>query len=157
MIMKKIILFILLLIAALHAEAQCTQPYKAFNQFANDTTAFLRYNFKTRADCYKGKTVADVLKDLQLTPQSFVTLPSTRVNKYEGISIHVDNSTILERLQNPSKAMKKTQEIYIYWPDLMDGTSLTTLRRTYDNGGAWIQQYYDFFKNMVVGEVKYYK
>lgn len=39
----------------------------------------------------------------------------------------------------------------------MDDTEKTKLRRTYDNGGAWIQQYYDFFKNMVVGEVKYYK
>ena len=155
MIMKKMLLFILLLIAALYAEAQCTQPYKAFNQFANDTTAFLRYNFSTRADCYKGKTVADVLRDLQLTPQSFVTLPSTRVNKYEGISIHVDNSTILERLQNPSKAMKKTQEIYIYWPDLMDDTEKTKLIRKYKDTDAWVQEYYDFFKNMIVGEVQY--
>ncbi|MFV0312391.1 MAG: hypothetical protein ACK5KN_12185 [Dysgonomonas sp.] len=152
--MKKILLFILLLMAALYAEAQCTQPYKAFNQFANDTTAFLRYNFSTRADCYKGKTVADVLKDLQLTPRRFTTLSTTRVNKYEGIYIYVDNTTRLDILQNPGR---KTQEIYIYWPDLMDDTSLKTLRRTYDNGGAWIQQYYDFFKNMVVGEVKYYK
>ncbi len=23
--------------------------------------------------------------------------------------------------------------------------------------GVWNQQYYDFFKNMIVGEVKYYK
>ncbi len=138
--------------AALYAEAQCTQPYKAFNQFANDTTAFLQYNFSTRADCYKGKTVANVLKDLQLTPKRFITKSSTRVNKYAGIRIYVSNTTALDMLQNPGR---KTQYIYIYWPDLMDDTEVIKLRRTYDNGGAWIQQYYDFFKNMVVGEVKY--
>ncbi|WP_291124923.1 hypothetical protein, partial [Dysgonomonas sp. UBA7698] len=143
--MKKILLFILLLTATLYADAQCTQPYKAFNQFANDTTAFLRYNFKTRADCYKGKKVADVLKDLQLTPKMFISEPSTRVNKYAGICIYVSNTTMLDILQYPGR---KTQSIYIYWPDLMDDTEKTKLRRTYDNGGAWIQQYYDFFKNM---------
>lgn len=110
MIMKKILLFILLLTAALYAEAQCTQPYKAFNQFANDTTAFLQYNFSTRADCYKGKTVADVLKDLQLTPKMFISEPSTRVNKYAGISIYVSNTTLLDILQYPGR---KTQCIYI--------------------------------------------
>ena len=108
--MKKMLLFILLLTAALYAEAQCTQPYKAFNQFANDTTAFLRYNFKTRADCYKGKTVADVLKDLQLTPKRFVPLSSTRVNKYRGIYIYVDNTTAYDILRD---ARPKTQDIYI--------------------------------------------
>jgi hypothetical protein len=152
--MKKILLFILLVTAALYVEAQCNQPYRAFSTFANDTTAFLQYNFSARADCYKGKTVADVLKDLQLTPKIFIPKSSTRVNKYAGISIYVDNTTILDILRDPGR---KTQYIYIYWPDLMDDTNMITLRRTYDNGGVWIQQYYDFFKNMVVGEVKYYK
>ena len=133
---------------------ECELPYKPFKEFNSDTTAFLRYNFKDRAICYRGKKVSQLLKDLQLTPRRFTTLSSTRVNKYEGIFIYVDNTTIHDVLQNPGR---KTQKIYIYWPDLMDSTELTKLRRTYDNGGAWIQQYYDFFKNMVVGEVKYYK
>lgn len=150
--MKKILLFILLLTATLYADAQCTQPYKAFNQFANDTTAFLRYNFKTRADCYKGKTVADVLKDLQLTPKMFISKSSTRVNKYAGIRIYVSNTTLLDILQNPGR---KTQDIYIYWPDLMDSTEVTRLIRKYKDTDVWVQEYYDFFKNMIVGEVKY--
>ncbi|SBW03427.1 exported hypothetical protein [uncultured Dysgonomonas sp.] len=150
--MKKILLFVLLLMAILYADAQCTQPYKSFNQFANDTTAFLRYNFKTRADCYKGKTVADVLKDLQLTPKMFISKSSTRVNKYAGIRIYVSNTTLLDILQNPGR---KTQDIYIYWPDLMDSTEVTRLIRKYKDTDVWVQEYYDFFKNMIVGEVKY--
>ncbi len=136
--------------AVLYADAQCTQPYKAFNQFANDTTAFLRYNFKTRADCYKGKTVADVLKDLQLTPKMFISKSSTRVNKYAGICI--SNTTMLDILQDPGR---KTQSIYMYCTDFMYDTEKSKLRRTYDNGGVWIQPYYDFFKNRIVGEVEY--
>ncbi|SBW03411.1 exported hypothetical protein [uncultured Dysgonomonas sp.] len=150
--MKKLTILILLVTASIASKSQSDLPYKALSAFSNDTTAFLRYNFKTRADCYKGKKVADVLKDLQLTPKMFISEPSTRVNKYAGICIYVSNTTMLDILQYPGR---KTQSIYIYWPDLMDDTEKTKLRRTYDNGGAWIQQYYDFFKNMIVGEVKY--
>ena len=150
--MKKLTILILLVTASIASKSQSDLPYKALSAFSNDTTAFLRYNFKTRADCYKGKKVADVLRDLQLTPKMFISEPSTRVNKYAGICIYVSNTTMLDILQYPGR---KTQSIYIYWPDLMDDTEKTKLRRTYDNGGAWIQQYYDFFKNMIVGEVKY--
>jgi hypothetical protein len=39
----------------------------------------------------------------------------------------------------------------------MDSTELTKLIRKYKDTDAWVQEYYDFFKNMIVGEVKYYK
>ena len=45
--------------------------------------------------------------------------------------------------------------IYIYWPDLMDSTEVTRLIRKYKDTDVWVQEYYDFFKNMIVGEVKY--
>ena len=109
--MKKAIFFIVFIVITVAAKAQCNQPYKSFDQFRNDTTAFLRYNFKTRADCYKGKTVAYVLKDLQLKPKSYITLYSTKTDKYEGICIYVDNSLANSRIQNPRK---KNQYIYIY-------------------------------------------
>ncbi len=89
--MKKILLFILLSVSILCAGAQCTKPYKAFAEFNKDITAFLSYNFKERADCYKGKTVADVLKDMELKPAEFVPLSSTYVDKYRGIFIYVNN------------------------------------------------------------------
>ena len=108
--MKKLTILILLVTASIASKSQSDLPYKALSAFSNDTTAFLRYNFKTRADCYKGKTVADVLKDLQLTPKMFISKSSTRVNKYAGIRIYVSNTTLLDILQNPGR---KTQDIYI--------------------------------------------
>lgn len=63
-IMKKIILISLGILFTLGASAQCNKPYRAFSTFAKDTTAFLRYNFKERTDCYKGKTVAYTLNEL---------------------------------------------------------------------------------------------
>jgi hypothetical protein len=154
--MKKLLLIILFSMAGLYAGAQCTEPYRPFSEFANDTTAFLRYNFNTRSACYAGKTVAEVLKDLQLSPKRFVPKSSTRVNKYAGICIYLDSTSFYDVAQNPGR---KTQIIYIYWPDLMDSREVTILIRTAykDYGDTWIPQYYDFFKDIIVGEVKYYK
>ena len=120
---------------------ECELPYKPFKEFNNDTTAFLRYNFKDRAICYRGKKVSQLLKDLQLKPTRYLPISSTLVNKYRGISIYVNEN----------------HSIYIYWPDLMDSTGEVKLGRKYKDTDAWVQEYYDFFKNMIVGEVIYYK
>lgn len=37
----------------------------------------------------------------------------------------------------------------------MDSTEVTRLIRKYKDTDVWVQEYYDFFKNMIVGEVKY--
>ncbi len=145
--MRRIILFIVFIVITVAAKAQCNQPYKSFDQFRNDTTAFLRYNFKTRADCYKGKTVAYVLKDLQLRPKSYVALYSTKTNKYRGICIFMDDKGYID-------AKTKNQYIYIYWKGLLDDEGVVKLGRTYDSD-IWVQQHYDFFKDNIVGEIIY--
>ncbi len=150
--MKRIILFIVFIVITVAAKTQCNHPYKSFDQFRNDTTAFLRYNFKTRADCYKGKTVAYVLKDLQLKPKSFMTLSSIKTDRYEGICVYIDNTNSSERISN---SKKRNQYIYIYWPNLMSFTEALNLKRTYDSD-VWVPKHYDFFKNNIVGEVAYY-
>lgn len=147
--MKKLILLSILILSTMGLAAQCNQPYRAFSTFANDTTAFLRYNFKARADCYKGKTVEYLLKDLQLKPIAIMVSYSTSVGKYDGICIFVDNSK-----WNIANS-QKDQYIYIYWSDLLDNANVIKMGKNYK--GVWNQQYYDFFKNMIVGEVKYYK
>ena len=87
---------------------------------------------------------------LRMYPKMFISKSSTRVNKYAGICI--SNTTMLDILQDPGR---KTQSIYMYCTDFMYDTEKSKLRRTYDNGGVWIQPYYDFFKNRIVGEVEY--
>ena len=53
-------------------KAQCTLPYTALATFNKDTTAYLKYNFTDRADCYKGKTFEEVVTDLKIPIASFV-------------------------------------------------------------------------------------
>ena len=71
MIMRKIILLLLLIITSLSAKTQCNLPYKPLSAFGTDTVAFMTYNFKERADCYKGKTLKEIAKDLQIPIKDF--------------------------------------------------------------------------------------
>ncbi|MDR2148658.1 MAG: hypothetical protein LBE91_19630 [Tannerella sp.] len=70
--MKKIILLSLFVAMAATVKSQADLPYKPLSSFKNDkvfnndTVAYLVYNFKTRADFYKGKTVDEVLKDIRV-------------------------------------------------------------------------------------------
>ncbi|MFV0539296.1 MAG: hypothetical protein ACK5M3_18295 [Dysgonomonas sp.] len=64
--MKKLIILSVLLFIVMGSSAQCNLPYKPLSEFGNDTTAFVLYNFMDRADQYKGKTLKEVEKDLQI-------------------------------------------------------------------------------------------
>lgn len=151
--MKKTTLLISLWIVLLsNIDLAAQSPYKPFSMFANDTTAFLRYNFNERADQYKGKKVSDVLRDLQIQPKAFVSISSIYLGKYKGITIYIDNP-----LDQKGEFTDKARRIYIYWPTLSsEREKLIKLIRAYDNE-VWVQQHYDFFKDMIVGKVEYYR
>jgi hypothetical protein len=70
--MKRLILaFSLLFTFGYCAKAQCGLPYRPLTDFDSDTTAFMLYNFMDRADCYKGKTVADVIAEQGMPVKNF--------------------------------------------------------------------------------------
>ena len=88
--MKKFILISVILGFSLLAKAQCTLPYKSLAAFNNDTTAFVKYNFSDRAACYVGKTLKDVMQDLGIPIQSFITSTLGRNGfLYEGMYIYI--------------------------------------------------------------------
>ena len=96
--MKKLILLSVILGFSLLAKAQCTLPYKSLAQFNNDTTAFVKYNFSDRAACYVGKTLKDVIQDLGIPIESFLTITRGRdAAFYKGIYIYIyPYSTIMQ-------------------------------------------------------------
>ena len=88
--MKKIILISALIGFSFLVKAQCTLPYKSLAAFNNDTTAFVKYNFSDRAACYVGKTLKDVMQDLGIPIQSFLTSTLGRNGTlYEGMYIYI--------------------------------------------------------------------
>ena len=96
--MRKLILISLWIGFSFLAKAQCTLPYKSLAAFNNDTTAFVKYNFSYRAACYVGKTLKDVMQDLGIPIQSFLTITKGRnATLYKGIYIYVyPYSTVMQ-------------------------------------------------------------
>ena len=66
----KTIKFILTVFAiaciCIQTQAQNELPYRSLKLFKQDTLRYLDYNFTIRADQYTGKTVGDLIKDLDL-------------------------------------------------------------------------------------------
>ncbi|MDP4272101.1 MAG: hypothetical protein Q8909_18560 [Bacteroidota bacterium] len=88
--MKKVLLVFLLIHMSLVSKAQCTLPYKTLSQFNNDTTAFIKYNFSTRASCYEGKSLDVLLNDLKI-PVKWVlpTEDAQRFDIYDGMYLYI--------------------------------------------------------------------
>lgn len=67
--MKKLLLSIIIIASGVSlVKAQSALPYKSLEDFATDTTAFIKYNFVDRKDHYEGKNLEYLLNDLQITP-----------------------------------------------------------------------------------------
>jgi hypothetical protein len=75
-IMKKSALLLVFILACMQGKAQCDLPYRPLSEFGKDTTAFIIYNFMDRAACYKGKTIKEVEKDLQIPINRYVDMLS---------------------------------------------------------------------------------
>ncbi|MFV0539298.1 MAG: hypothetical protein ACK5M3_18305 [Dysgonomonas sp.] len=87
--MKKILLLILFISVSMLGKAQCNLPYRPLLEFEKDTTAFIIYNFMDRKDCYKGKTIKEVTKDLQMPIKHYTTILRGRGTHFIGIYIYI--------------------------------------------------------------------
>ncbi|GHT64569.1 hypothetical protein FACS189451_12230 [Bacteroidia bacterium] len=61
-----ILIGLFLIILSGQAQTQERLPYKTKAMFKTDTLRYLEYNFTERSSLYKGKKIADVLKDIDL-------------------------------------------------------------------------------------------
>ncbi len=86
--MKKISLIIIFIFVTLILKAQSGSPYKPFESFNNDTLAFLEYNFDTRSNFYKGKTVEYIVKDLGLQIKSYEKISTMQGICALALSVH---------------------------------------------------------------------
>lgn len=148
-IMKKLnILFILLLgVLSLKSQAQCNLPYKPLSAFGTDTTAFIIYNFMDRKDCYKDKTIKEVLKDLNLPVKHDVKFLSPRGSFFTGVTIYIyDRNTVIKLWDNE----KDDNAIDIYWEKEINrlDPQYEKVRRS-----DWDKGFYDYIKDMKIKEI----
>ncbi len=147
---KRLILFLIILSAISAINAQRTLPYKSISAFNNDTTAFLRYNFDDRKECYVGKTMSDLINDLGLPLKSFLSLCSSRyVNKYSGVCLYVYPYLKVRSIESIS-GMKSG--VYAIWDVEINSTLLDTVGRT-TNYYIWTSQIYNELKSYKIKEI----
>ena len=146
---KNIIIFTFLAFGYL-AQAQCALPYKPLSSFANDTTAFINYNFSDRAACYVGKTLNDVLQDLQIPLQSFLNLDTwDDYTVYYGLYIYIyPYNTMRYRTQYKNYS----NIIVIRWATNISATDIDSYAdKLYSE--KWTPQIENILKNRVIKDI----
>jgi len=123
-------------------------PYRAFSEFKNDTLVNLVYDFETRSSCYKGKTIGDLLKDLELKPIAFTFTISQILDvgteqKLVAIDLYV-------KQMNPERLSElKDYYITVVFESPFDPLGdFRNLRINY-NPDKWVAQHYEWQREKI--------
>jgi hypothetical protein len=123
--MKKAIVSLIIMSLCYIAHAQCSLSYRTLAQFRNDTTAFINYNFRDRADCYAGKPLSNVLTDLGIPVKSFAnTIFWYKTDIYKGMYLYI-YSYKTQSIRSYNK--NTTNIIYIEWDTPLAVTDIDPL------------------------------
>lgn len=146
--MKKLIFLFISAWAASSLVAQCDLPYKPLSAFGTDTTAFIIYNFMDRKDCYKGKTLKEVTKDLEIPVKHYVRVNLERGAMFSAIYIYIYDDITASRLRDSGKDYNA---IRIFWE-----TPINVLHSDYKRltGVKWDKGGYDHLKDMKIKELE---
>lgn len=110
--MKKIVLIVIFIGISILCKAQCDLPYRPLSECGNDTTTFITYNFLNRADCYKGKTIKEIEKDLRMPIIRYNYFTDSKTGNILGLYIYIYDNKRFMYLS--SKGLNRNG-IKIYW------------------------------------------
>lgn len=141
----------MIIFISLEIKSQCELPYKPLSDFANDTTAFLMYNFRDRAVCYEGKELDDIIADLKMPIKDFMVIGSSfNANNAIGIYIYIYPREVAAKLVDKHK---EPHTIEIIWTeDLSFKEALKESRKKKSDG--WTKRSYKYFKGMQIREIR---
>lgn len=146
--MKKYIIIILLMIFYINGKSQCNLPYRPLTEFGTDTTAFMKYNFKDRAECYKGKTLKEVNKDLQIPIKDFMnTWVFGYTERITGMYIYVHSSDYVRYLMINHK---NYNSVYIEFEEIIEENNYTKKSQK-----GWDTELYNYFKDKKIKRLTY--
>jgi hypothetical protein len=149
--MKKLLFLSLFVLASFTTMAQ-TLPYRSYAEFNGDIGAYLKYNFEDRGNLYQGKTIGDLLKDVELTPIGYS--PTLAELKEDGqtymICIDIYFKNKIKGKFNPLRDDYLTiyLEPYVLWSELEN-------QYKKNEGDKWTQQDYEVIKNKKIKVVLY--
>jgi hypothetical protein len=129
-------------------------PYRPFQSFKNDTIRYLDYNFTLRREQYAGKTVGDLLKDLQLPVLYISDISSQLPFKEEPWGVVSMNLVIQPYRDKNEDWSDDSKDYYIglsFKKPLADRNFIRSLTPARDAGAYlshWTPQVYEKLKNM---------
>lgn len=144
--MRRILLLYLSLLVNLSVSSQTKDSlvYQTITDFCLDTTAFLRYNFVERADCYKGMKFRKLYEELNMKPIMMgvgYTFDDNGQRLFSGIRLYIGFFDNVNRY------------VQIAWkePQPMPREAELLIRK---NGPySWLEQYALLFADNVISSV----
>ena len=132
------------------ANAQCTLSFKSLSDFENDTTAFINYNFSTRAACYAGKTFNTILTDLGIPVKSFLTTSLWYYpDLFNGMYIYIyPYNTVYNRINHSNYS----NIIFIRWGGTLSADDFKSYLDSTDPH-KWNLQIENYLKDFGIQEV----
>ena len=126
--------------------------YRSLKSFHKDTIAYFQYNFIDNQDKYIGKSVDEVLKDLEIPIVHFVPLAPERKNKSNGLSLsYYDKVTNYVKSQNGEKFC----ELIVVFDQDVVYDDLSTIKKKFGDGLT--PELSDYLGKQTVKELELYK
>ena len=137
-----------------YTQAQEQKPYKQAAMFKMDTLQYLEYNYNVvrSAEYYKGKTVGDVLRELEypvlyIVETAFLSGPNMQT-KLAGLSLGI---------RKIGKEPSPLEDYYLYVgfenPPVLDEYREATGTTRDNPNPVFTSQIYDFIKDLKVSHV----
>ncbi|MDR2037861.1 MAG: hypothetical protein LBQ60_08055 [Bacteroidales bacterium] len=158
--MKKIYFILLALIMILSAgqltaqRNRATLPYKPAEMFHGDTASYLEYNYQIRNVQYKGRTVGDILKELEY-PVLYIVEVQRMINPGNPTLIPRLSLSVRQKGKKPSVFKDYYIVISFEKPLLSDDYKKVASVPHSDNTAVFTPQVYDFLKDKKVSNVSF--
>ncbi|MTK52891.1 hypothetical protein [Paludibacter sp.] len=142
--MKKIILIFASMLLVCNLFSQQPIPnYKALKSFKGDTKSYLKKNFVDRQNVYIGKTIGELLKEIEMKPTGFDFYNSA--GYCMGINLFFESKPGFP-------AGKKILSIAFEEPFTMK--PLANIMKVYPCD-TWVNAHYEFFKDKKIKKILY--
>ena len=149
--MKKLFLSCLLVLSAIAASAQIL-PYRPYAEYNGDMGTYLKYNFEERSDLYKGKTIGDLLKDVELTPIGYSLTSWYSQDDYKFYVFKID--IVFKRKTEGQFSEISDEYLSIYLETPFAYEEIRPLyKKTF--GKTWTTEDYEFLKDKTIKVIKY--
>ena len=171
--MKKTII-LAITFACIFAQTSFSQPpYRSLKECGNDTAKYLKYNFKDResSDLYHGKTLVQLLSDLEIKPIGMGWGMGDTPDGYYIIEI----TLFFTQIKKPGYSELRDESLTIFWETPILYNNRATMEKAklsppvkgqkkYESVSElftaypereWIPQFYDFFKDYKIKKVRY--